>query len=49
MTGAGDTVIATIATALAAGATFAEATNLAVNYAGGIRRHEARNCHRFHA
>ncbi|MFN7981878.1 MAG: PfkB family carbohydrate kinase [Vicinamibacterales bacterium] len=35
VTGAGDTVIATIATALAAGATFAEATNLA-NYAGGI-------------
>ncbi len=35
VTGAGDTVIATIATALAAGATFAEATNLA-NYAGGL-------------
>lgn len=35
VTGAGDTVIATIATALAAGASFAEATNLA-NYAGGI-------------
>jgi D-glycero-beta-D-manno-heptose-7-phosphate kinase len=35
VTGAGDTVIATLATSLAAGATFAEATNLA-NYAGGV-------------
>src|SRR3954470_10801314 len=35
VTGAGDTVIATITLALAAGATFLEATHLA-NYAGGI-------------
>ncbi len=35
VTGAGDTVIATFALALAAGATFAEAMHLA-NYAGGI-------------
>jgi rfaE bifunctional protein kinase chain/domain len=35
VTGAGDTVIATIATALAAGASFEDATRLA-NYAGGL-------------
>jgi rfaE bifunctional protein kinase chain/domain len=35
VTGAGDTVIATLTLALAAGATFLEATHLA-NYAGGI-------------
>ena len=35
VTGAGDTVIATMTLALAAGATFVEATHLA-NYAGGI-------------
>ena len=35
MTGAGDTVIATMALALAAGATFEEAAHLA-NYAGGL-------------
>ena len=35
VTGAGDTVIATFALALAAGATFAEAARLA-NHAGGL-------------
>ena len=35
MTGAGDTVIATFALALASGASFSEAARLA-NYAGGI-------------
>ena len=35
MTGAGDTVIATMALALAAGASFYEAARLA-NYAGGL-------------
>jgi bifunctional ADP-heptose synthase (sugar kinase/adenylyltransferase) len=35
VTGAGDTVIATFAVALAAGATFGQAARLA-NYAGGI-------------
>jgi bifunctional ADP-heptose synthase (sugar kinase/adenylyltransferase) len=35
VTGAGDTVMATIALALAAGASFYEATRLA-NYAGGL-------------
>jgi bifunctional ADP-heptose synthase (sugar kinase/adenylyltransferase) len=35
VTGAGDTVIATMTLALAAGSTFAEAARLA-NYAGGL-------------
>ncbi len=42
VTGAGDTVIATMTLALAAGATFSEAAHLA-NYAGGARRDEARH------
>ena len=48
VTGAGDTVMATMALALAAGATFEAAARLA-NYAGGTRRDEARHGHRVEA
>jgi hypothetical protein len=48
VTGAGDTVIATFALALAAGASFYEASRLA-NYAGGLVVIEARNGNRVRA